>query len=117
LAFLDTPHTDALALMLRLDSAGFHIALVTSRGEPARTETVSWLEQQGVRSLLYDLYMRPIGTYHLSGAEWKAQVVQELFLNRGLGVVCAFDDDPLAVQAYAEIGILAFQIHQPKEQL
>jgi len=72
---LDTPHEDVIDLVRALKTYGLTIVILTGRREETRSETLHWLDHNGVP---YDiLMMRPKG-HRVDDHKWKPEVLELL---------------------------------------
>ena len=101
----DAPITHIIAIANAM--ALYHdVMIMTGRSERAKRKTIKWLSDHGV--IYKELLMRPADCED-DPVTLKSRWINELKPTPD-NTVCAFDDDPIVVDLWHEIGIPCLQI-------
>ena len=109
LAIDDKPIQDNIDVCNAMTRAGHRVIIVTGRNEIVREDTVTWLQQKGVR--FDQLIMRSLDDDR-KDIHTKEEVVKRIGVEN---ILCAFDDLPHVVKHFRSLGITTHQVTEHED--
>lgn len=101
---LDKPNEPVIEMFKCLADRGFEMIILSGRDAISRTETRSWLKEQGIFPDI--LWMRPQGSFTPDN-ELKQTWLGEIGVDN---VFCVFDDRDKVVKMWRDNGLTCFQV-------
>lgn len=107
---MDKPNNDIITLFRMLRRAGVVCHILTGRSIIARTQTIEWLDNNGIGTGEYFLYMRPdkdTTPDHVLKEKWIREVISPYIPLDWLVMV---DDRTKSVEYFRSLGIRVLQV-------
>ena len=103
---LDEPNIPVIKSFRAMKAAGFRVGIFSGRDSISRTETETWLAENGIQPDF--LFMRMQGSFTPDDVLKKEWLDQEMAA--GHEIMCVFDDRDKVVKMWRENGISCFQV-------